>query len=80
MTTEEFVNSTIALEQRLISDQIVSDDIKQLASSVRLLAEFVKDSRDSIEAMAETITATAETVVALQQRPAKNITVNYGTK
>ena len=63
MLPEEFVRIATALEKRLCDDPIVSDDIKQLAACVRVLAESTQDI--------------LETLAEVANRPA-GFTVNYG--
>lgn len=65
MKPQEFVAIASRLEERLHNDPVVSDDIKQMASCIRVLAESMADVLDN--------------VAELANRPAgRSINVNYG--
>lgn len=70
MTIEEFVKSVSSLEHRICEDPIVSPEIKELATVVRILAESLADDRGAIQEHEAAIDQ-------LMKRPTKSVTVNY---
>lgn len=70
MSMQDFIERVTKLEKRLCADQIVSDDIKEMASSIRVLAEWMSEMQPAIFQL-------QEITEALAKRPA-GINVTYG--